>query len=166
MQSRNSVQDIWGERTPFRGQDQWPERVDYRLFEEPERWVQSACVLCSNGCGIDIGVKQGRIVGVRGRAVDSVNKGRLGPKGLNGWEANESPDRLKVPLIRKQGSLHEAAWDEAMDLIVQRTREVREHYTASAIGFYTTGQLFLGACPFSRRLQCRVKWNSHLHSFR
>jgi anaerobic selenocysteine-containing dehydrogenase len=142
-ESRNSIKDIWGERTPFRGQEKWPERVDRRLAEEPERWVQSACVLCSNGCGIDIGVKQGRIVGVRGRAVDAVNKGRLGPKGLNGWEANHSPDRLTTPLVRKQGSLQEATWDEALNLIVRRTREVREHYTASAIGFYTTGQLFL-----------------------
>ena len=57
-ESRNSVQDIWGERTPFRGQGKWPERVDYRVPEEPEQWIQSACVLCSNGCGIDIGVKQ------------------------------------------------------------------------------------------------------------
>lgn len=38
----------------------------------------------SNGCGIDIGVKEGKVVGVRGRAMDRVNKGRLGPKGLNG----------------------------------------------------------------------------------
>lgn len=38
----------------------------------------------SNGCGIDIGVKGGKVVGVRGRAVDRVNKGRLGPKGLHG----------------------------------------------------------------------------------
>jgi ferredoxin-nitrate reductase len=142
-ESRNSIQDIWGERTPFRGQGKWPERVDCRVSDEPEQWTQSACVLCSNGCGIDIGVKQGRIVGVRGRATDAVNKGRLGPKGLNGWEANHSPDRLTSPLIRKQGSLHEATWDEAMDLIVRRTRDIRERYTASAIGFYTTGQLFL-----------------------
>ena len=142
-ESRDSIQDIWGERTPFRGQGKWPERVDFRVHDEPEQWIQSACVLCSNGCGIDIGVKQGRIVGVRGRATDAVNKGRLGPKGLNGWEANHSPDRLTSPLIRKQGSLQEATWDEAMDLIVRRTRDIRERYTASAIGFYTTGQLFL-----------------------
>lgn len=38
----------------------------------------------SNGCGLDIGVKDGRVVGVRGRVTDRVNKGRLGPKGLNG----------------------------------------------------------------------------------
>jgi len=142
-ESRNSIQDIWGERTPFRGQGRWPERVDHRVSEEAERWVQSACVLCSNGCGVDIGLKNGRIVGVRGRAIDTVNKGRLGPKGLHGWEANHSADRLLRPLIRNHAGLQEASWDEAMELIVRRTKGVRERYTASAIGFYTTGQLFL-----------------------
>lgn len=80
-QTRDSVKDIWGPRTPYKGE--WPVRVDQRTIEEPERWVQSACVLCSNGCGMDIGVKDGKIVGVRGRAVDRVNKGRLGPKGMH-----------------------------------------------------------------------------------
>src|SRR5436305_10383623 len=141
--SRNSTHDIWGARTPFAGANQWPTRIDSRIKQEPERWVQSACVLCSNGCGLDIGVKDGRIVGVRGRASDVVNRGRLGPKGLNGWEANHSPDRLTSPLIRRGGALQAASWDEAMDLIGSRTREIRERYTASAIGFYTSGQLFL-----------------------
>src|SRR3954466_14058437 len=142
-QSRNSVQDVWGDRTPFVGAEQWPERVDHRVTEEPDRWVQSACVLGSNGCGVDIGVKDNRIVGVRGRASDLVNRGRLGPKGLNGWEANNSADRLTHPLIRRAGNLERTSWDEAMDLIVARTRDLRKRYTASAIGFYTTGQLFL-----------------------
>ena len=49
---------------------------------------------------MDIGVKDGRIVAVRGRAVDRVNKGRLGPNGLNGWVANHSRKRLTHALIR------------------------------------------------------------------
>src|SRR4051812_41806923 len=142
-ESRDSILDIWGDRTPFRGEGRWPERIDYREVEPADRWVQSACVLCSNGCGVDIGVRDGRIVGIRGRAVDVVNKGRLGPKGLNAWEANHSPDRLVRPLIRKRGALQAASWDEAMDLIGKRAKDVRDRYTASAIGFYTTGQLFL-----------------------
>src|SRR5438128_1412780 len=142
-QSRDSIQDIWGARTPFAGRNQWPERVDSRISEEPERWVQSACVLCSNGCGLDIGVKDGRIVGVRGRASDVVNRGRLGPKGLHGWEAKHSRDRVTTPLIRRGGALRPAGWDEAMALIASRTAEIRNRYTASAIGFYTSGQLFL-----------------------
>lgn len=139
--SRNSTADVWGERTPQEGD--WPQRVDYHLADTPDRWVQSACVLCSNGCALDIGVKDGRIVGVRGREQDRVNRGRLGPKGLHGWEANGSPERLTTPLIRRNGELEPASWDEAMDLIVQRSTEIRDRYTSGAIGFYTTGQLFL-----------------------
>lgn len=51
-----------------------------------------------NGCGADIGVADGKIVGIRGRAVDRVNKGRLGPKGMCSWEYNGHPDRLKTPV--------------------------------------------------------------------
>ncbi len=140
-ESRDSIADIWGERTPYHGD--WPIRVDIRTLEEPDHWVNSACVLCSNGCGMDVGVKDGKIVGVRGRADDRVNHGRLGPKGLHGWEANNSPDRLTQPLIRKGGKLVPATWDEAMDLIVARSKHLVEKVSASAIGFYTSGQLFL-----------------------
>ncbi|MGE5496947.1 MAG: molybdopterin-dependent oxidoreductase, partial [Syntrophothermus sp.] len=140
-QSRDSISDLWGERTPYFGN--WPERIDYRYEEEPERWVQSACVLCSNDCAIDIGVKEGKIVGVRGRANDRTNKGRLGPKGMYGWTANNSKDRLTYPMIRKNGKLEKASWDEAMDLLVSRTKDIVRDHTASAIGFYTTGQFFI-----------------------
>jgi len=84
-------------------------RVDQRKLDEPDKWVQSACVLCSNGCGCDIGVKDGHIVGLRGRAEDVVNRGRLGPKGLHGWEANNSADRLHHPLVRRNGTLERGA---------------------------------------------------------
>jgi anaerobic selenocysteine-containing dehydrogenase len=141
--SRDSIRDVWGTRTPFEGEGAWPERVDVRTVDEPERWVQSACVLCSNGCALDIGVKGGRIVGVRGRGVDRVNKGRLGPKGLHGWEANHSPDRLTTPLVRRGGRLVEASWDEAMGLVVTNARRVIGDYTPSAVGFYNSGQLFI-----------------------
>ncbi|GAM91374.1 hypothetical protein ANO11243_094240 [Dothideomycetidae sp. 11243] len=97
----------------------------------------------SNGCGLDIGVKDGKVVGVRGRATDRVNKGRLGPKGLHGWTAMSSKDRLTHPLVRRQGRLQKATWDEAMSLIVQKTKDVIERLTAHGIGFYTSGQLML-----------------------
>ncbi|HEV2861874.1 MAG TPA: nitrate reductase [Pyrinomonadaceae bacterium] len=141
-ETRDSVSDVWGERTPHL-HHMWPVRADARALEEPERWVQSACVLCSNGCGLDIGVRGGRIVGVRGREVDRVNHGRLGPKGLHGWEANHSPDRLTRPLVRRGGELVETDWEEAMGLVVERTKQVRDRYTSGAVGFYNTGQLFL-----------------------
>lgn len=140
-ESRDSINDIWGERTPHHGE--WPARGDARTLEEPDKWVQSACVLCSNGCALDIGVKGGRIVGVRGREADRVNKGRLGPKGLHGWQANHAPDRLTQPLLRRNGVLQAASWDDAMNAITSRCHEILNDYGPGAIGFYNTGQLFL-----------------------
>lgn len=95
-QSRDSIKDIWGKRTPYK--HEWPVRVDEALDEEPEKWVTSACVLCSNGCGLDIGVKNGKVVGVRGRATDRVNKGRLGPKGLHGLVTRDAKTRITADL--------------------------------------------------------------------
>lgn len=140
--SRDSIRDVWGDRMPTVN-GIWPARVDEHVSEEPDRWVQGACLLCSNGCALDIGVKNGRIVGVRGRDSDRVNHGRLGPKGLHGWVANQSPDRLTAPLVRRHGRLDPVGWDEAMDLIVRRSKDICDAHTSSAIGFYTSGQLFL-----------------------
>ncbi|MBA2616883.1 MAG: molybdopterin-dependent oxidoreductase [Rubrobacter sp.] len=142
------IANPWGERTPFGRDEEWPLRVDRFLDEgvneeDVDAWVQTASILHSNGDAMDIAVKDGRIVGVRGRGVDRVNKGRLGPKDLFGWQANNSEDRLKKPLVRKNGELVEAGWDEAMGRIVDRSKELLEEKGPLAFGFYTTGQLFL-----------------------
>jgi len=141
------ISDIWGKRTPFSRVDEWPARVDEYLDPTVDvaavEWRQSACVLCSNGCALDIGVHEGRIVGVRGREIDRVNRGRLGPKGLYGWQANNAEDRLKRPLVREGGELVETDWDTALTRLVDKLRSVLEKVGHPAIGFYTTGQLFL-----------------------
>jgi anaerobic selenocysteine-containing dehydrogenase len=139
--------DIWGERTPYAPVQAWPVRVDLHLVEgltpeDVDSWVPSACLLCSNGCGLDIGVKDGRMVGVRGRAEDRVNHGRLGPKGLYGWQG-QLHDRLTRPMIRRGSTLVEASWDEAMDLITSRSRELLDSKGPLSHGFYTSGQLML-----------------------
>jgi ferredoxin-nitrate reductase len=140
-QTRNAIDDIWGPRTPHDGS--WPVRMDQRTTAAPERWVPSVCVLCSTGCGLDIGVADGRIVGVRGRPDDRVNHGRLGPKGLHGWEANASADRLTTPLVRRRGRLVPASWDEAMSLVVERSKTALHDFGRGSHAFYNSGQLFL-----------------------
>ncbi|WP_119070161.1 molybdopterin oxidoreductase family protein [Rubrobacter indicoceani] len=143
------IKEPWGQRTPFGRDGEWPVRVDQFLEEgvsedDVDKWVQTASILHSNGDALDIAVKDGRIVGVRGRAVDRVNRGRLGPKDLFGWQANGSPDRLTKPLVRDEnGELVEASWDEAMGRIVGRSKELLEEKGPLSFGFYTTGQLFL-----------------------
>ncbi|WP_191259905.1 molybdopterin oxidoreductase family protein [Amycolatopsis oliviviridis] len=142
------IEQVWGTRTPYSRDTVWPRRVDLQLargLEESDvdSWVQSACVLCSNGCACDIAVKDGRMVGVRGRADDLVNHGRMGPKGLYGsWQWN-GEDRLTRPLIRRDGELVESDWDTAMDLIVRRSKKLLADTGPLSHGFYTSGQLFL-----------------------
>jgi anaerobic selenocysteine-containing dehydrogenase len=145
-EASDRIAEPWGARTPFAAGGDWPVRVDTFLDEvtpeQVDRWVQSACVLCSNGCGLDIAVAGGRMVGVRGRAEDRVNHGRLGPKGLFGWQANHAADRLTRPLVRDGGELVETDWDTAMGRIVARSRHQLDTLGPGSIGFYTSGQLF------------------------
>jgi anaerobic selenocysteine-containing dehydrogenase len=143
------IADIWGSRTPHPQGTRWPARVDQYLDDgltdaDVDRWVQSACLLCSNGCGCDIAVKDGRMVGVRGRATDAVNHGRLGPKGLYGSTAwARSPDRLATPLVRENGRLVETDWATAMGRIVATSKQLLAEKGPLSHGFYTSGQLFL-----------------------
>ncbi len=144
MASVDRIAEPWGTRTPYGPGETWPTRVDTHLAEgvgeeDVDRWVQTASILHSNGDGIDIAVKDDRIVGVRGRAVDRVNHGRLGPKDLFGWQANNSSDRLTRPLIRRNGKLVETDWDTAMDAVAGRCQELLDEQGPSAISFYTTG---------------------------
>ncbi|MBT2586397.1 molybdopterin oxidoreductase family protein [Arthrobacter sp. ISL-95] len=143
------ITDIWGTRTPFPAGGDWPVRVDFALDGglsegDVDQWVQSACVLCSNGCGCDIAVKDGVMVGIRGRAEDRVNKGRLGPKGLfASWQGVANKDRLTRPLIREGDSLVETDWDTAMSRVVERSKQLLADKGPLSHGFYTSGQLFL-----------------------
>lgn len=142
----NRIINPWGERTPYAAGEAWPTRVDMKLSvpeDQVDRWVRSASVLDSNGDALDIAVSRNRIVGVRGRSDDRVNRGRLGPKNLYGWQANHDSGRLTSPLVRKNGQLTPASWNEAMDLIAERCRSVLHTQGPSGVGFYTSGQLFL-----------------------
>jgi anaerobic selenocysteine-containing dehydrogenase len=147
--TNDRIADLWGERTPHARGTVWPARVDQHLDPgvseaDVDRWVQSACVLCSNGCGCDIAVKDGRMVGVRGRATDVVNHGRLGPKGLYGstpWAS--STDRLTRPMIRVDGALVETDWDTAMGRVVSQSKRRLAENGPLTHGFYTSGQLFI-----------------------
>ncbi|CAJ1495011.1 molybdopterin oxidoreductase family protein [[Mycobacterium] burgundiense] len=147
-ETRDGIVEPWGSRTPYGRGETWPQRVDTHLQEgvrpdQVQRWVQSAAVLHSNGDGIDIAVRDGRIVGVRGRAVDRVNHGRVDVKDLFGWQANAARDRLTTPLVRRDGRLVESDWDTAMNDIVGHSRRLLSEHGPSSIGFYTSGQLFL-----------------------
>lgn len=143
----NRFREPWGTRTPYGPGEAWPERIDANFADgiaesDIDEWTPTASLLHSNGDAMDIAVKDGRIVGVRGAAADRVNHGRLDVKDLYAWQANHSPDRLTRPLIRRDGRLVETDWHTAMAEVVARSKRLLTDHGPGSLGFYTTGQLF------------------------
>lgn len=145
--TEDRIRDIWGARTPYASGAVWPDRVDEYLIDgvspnQVDEWVRGACLLCSNGCGLEVAVADGRMVGVRGRVDDRINHGRLGPKGLYGWQG-QLHDRLTTPLIRRNSRLVETDWETAMTAVVERSAELLRTKGPLSHGFYTSGQLMI-----------------------
>lgn len=107
----------------------------------PSKWVQTTCGYCSVGCGMLIGVKDGAAVTVRGDERHPVNEGKLCPKGLSEHYTLLASNRAKHPLLRRNGALAPAGWDEALETMVARFRETQERYGPHSVGVLSTGQL-------------------------
>ncbi len=91
----------------------------------PTQEVKTVCVYCGVGCNIYLGVRGNKIISSRGDRDSIVNKGRLCVKGRFGYSFVNHPDRLKVPLIKKNGEFVESTWDEALDLIASKFKKAK-----------------------------------------
>ena len=107
----------------------------------PDRWVSTTCGYCSVGCGMFVGVKDGRAVSVRGNPDHRANFGTLCPKGLSEHYTLEAENRARYPLLRKNGALVRVDWDEALATMAEKFRGVQKKYGPDAVGVLSTGQL-------------------------
>lgn len=103
------------------------------------KWVKSVCRYCGTGCGLYIGVENGKVASVKGDR-DNHNVGLLCLKGFLLPQIMGAPDRLQHPLIRRDGKFVRATWDEAMTLVAGRFREAIDKFGPDAVGFYGSGQ--------------------------
>jgi ferredoxin-nitrate reductase len=109
---------------------------------EPDARVRSTCPYCGVGCGVEVGVKNGKIASIRGDADHPANFGKLCPKPAGLPEAIHSADRLTHPLRRTSGGdLARVSWDEALDELAQRLGEDRKDLGPNGVGMYISGQL-------------------------
>jgi formate dehydrogenase alpha subunit len=98
---------------------------------QPTSEVETICPYCGVGCGLYLGVRDGRIVSVRGSRENPASKGRLCVKGRYGiTEFIHHPERLSHPLVRRKGKLTAASWNEALDLVAQRLASYRKDQVA------------------------------------
>ncbi|MEU6949670.1 molybdopterin oxidoreductase family protein [Streptomyces sp. NPDC046316] len=92
------------------------------------------CPLCEATCGLTLTIDGTRVTGARGDRDDVFSQGFICPKGAAFGEVDADPDRLTGPLVRKDGTLQEATWEEAFDTIAARIRPLIETYGPNAVG--------------------------------
>ncbi|CEP69417.1 Molybdopterin oxidoreductase, 4Fe-4S domain [Moorella glycerini] len=80
-----------------------------------DRWVATTCGYCGTGCGLYLGVKDGRAVAVKPDTAAPVNKGHLCLKGLYEWKTLHHPERATVPLRRQGKEMYTVTWERALE---------------------------------------------------
>jgi predicted molibdopterin-dependent oxidoreductase YjgC len=86
--------------------------------------VRTTCPYCGVGCQLDLHMKDEQIVRVTAVEDGSPNKGRLCIKGRFGYDFIYSEDRLTTPLIKENGAFREASWDEALDVVASKFKQI------------------------------------------
>jgi len=104
--------------------------VKYREWEVKR--VDTTCTYCGVGCQLQLLVKDNRVVGVE-PVNGPANEGLLCVKGKFGYNFINHPDRLKTPLIKKDGKFEEASWAEALELVAEKLSETRDKYGPDAV---------------------------------
>ncbi|MCV7238040.1 molybdopterin-dependent oxidoreductase [Mycolicibacterium celeriflavum] len=94
------------------------------------------CPLCEATCGLTLTIDGGRVTGARGDRDDVFSKGFICPKGASFAELDNDPDRLTRPLIRRNGALTEATWEEAFAAVAERLGAVLAEHGGTAVGVY------------------------------
>lgn len=113
---------------------------------EPDEWKTSVCRFCGTGCGVLVGVKDGKIIATTGDPDNRSSRGLNCVKGFYVGKILYGKDRLTKPLIRddksKKGTMEgfrEASWEEALDLVASKLKENHEKDPRS-VAFWGSGQ--------------------------
>ncbi|MET7365137.1 molybdopterin oxidoreductase family protein [Streptomyces sp. NPDC005566] len=92
------------------------------------------CPLCEATCGLTLTIEGTTVTGARGDRDDVLSQGFICPKGASFGGLDADPDRLRTPLVRTDGVLREATWNEAFDLIAARIPALTEEHGTQSVG--------------------------------
>ena len=107
----------------------------------PASETLTTCCYCAVGCSMYLGVRDGKIVSVRGNREGKANKGKLCVKGRFGIaEFVTHPDRLTTPLIRGENGQAPAEWDVALQLSADRFKQYRPDEIAVVVSAKCTNE--------------------------
>ena len=105
-------------------------------------WGKAPCRYCGTGCGVEVGVKNGKVLAVRGDEASPVNRGLLCVKGYHLPAMLYGEDRLKYPMLRNADGkgFSQISWDEALDLVARKYQETLDQHGPEAVAVYGSGQ--------------------------
>src|SRR5512143_2184362 len=109
---------------------------------EPDRLVKTHCCFCGQQCGIQLKVKDEKVVGFEPWEDFPFNRGKLCPKGVKRYMQDEHPDRLRSPLERVDGEgFREISWERAYERTVGEIKRIQEKYGKDAFALLTGASL-------------------------
>ena len=103
-------------------------------------WRKAPCRFCGTGCGLLIGIAEGRAVAVKGDPASPVNRGLCCVKGYHSVQALYGRDRLQRAKVRRNGKMVEVPIKEALDLVASKLKETTERHGRDAVAMYGSGQ--------------------------
>jgi len=98
-------------------------------------YVSTVCAHCSNGCKTTLSVRNNEILRANNRDLSGINKDFLCAKGRFGFDYTKHPERLRLPLVRRDGKLVPSSWEDALAEVSRRLAEVHKASGANSIGF-------------------------------
>ena len=128
------------------------------------RELTTICGFCGVGCGLSVKVEDGVITKVAGDKENPSSKGEACIKGREGWRHLYSDSRLTHPLIRKDGELVRASWEEALDLVASRLIEIKEEQGFNAFGLFSSSRSSNELNYLASRFARQVFGNSNIDS--
>ncbi|WP_456434292.1 molybdopterin oxidoreductase family protein [Thermosulfuriphilus sp.] len=119
-----------------------PFGLDEAQAADADRWVRGTCRFCGVGCRVELGLKGGRPVAIRGVPESKTNLGYVCMKGMLFYRLMNHPDRLQKPLYRsrKDQPFKEISWDEALDIAAKKFAQAVKNHGPNAVAYYGSGQ--------------------------
>jgi len=114
--------------------------VRYQVRPWETEKVRTTCSYCGVGCQMVLHTKDNRVVKVTG-ADEAPNHGSLCVKGRFGFDFIGSDQRLTDPLIKEDGHFRKATWDEAIDLVAGKFKEIRDTHGGDSMGVLTSARI-------------------------
>ena len=101
-----------------------------------DRLVKTHCCFCGQQCGIQLKVRDNKVIGFEPWEGFPFNRGMLCPKGVKRYLQANHPDRLLDPLLRTGQGFRKTAWDEALDFTARRMLEIQERYGKDSVAVF------------------------------